>query len=281
MQDILQNIRKSLSEFYPDNEVPGLVRLLIEHVTKSSMPALLSDKNTKITSEEVLKIDKIVERLQRFEPIQYILGETEFYGLPIMVNQDVLIPRPETEELVELILNENKETQPRILDIGTGSGCIAISLQKHLPEASVTAWDISEKALAIAALNSKSNAVNVSFNQVDILSDYPTDHSFDIIVSNPPYVLDSEKTDMHANVLDYEPHTALFVADNDPLLFYNRIADVAIQLLADGGKLYFEINRAKGPETIKMLEDKNFSEIRLIKDISGNDRMVRAQYYKK
>lgn len=281
MQDILQNIRKSLSGFYPDNEISGLVRLLIEHVTKSSMPALLSDKNTKITSEEVLKIDKIVERLQRFEPIQYILGETEFYGLPFTVNQDVLIPRPETEELVELILNENKESKPRILDIGTGSGCIAVSLQKHLHESSVTAWDISEKALAVAALNSKSNSVNVTFNQVDILSDYPTNHSFDIIVSNPPYVLDSEKTDIHANVLEYEPHTALFVADNNPLLFYNRIADVAIQLLTDGGKLYFEINRAKGQETIKMLENKKFSEIRLIKDISGNDRMVRAQYYKK
>lgn len=281
MQDILQNIRKSLSGFYPDNEISGLVRLLIEHVTKSSMPALLSDKNTKITSEEVLKIDKIVERLQRFEPIQYILGETEFYGLPFTVNQDVLIPRPETEELVELILNENKESKPRILDIGTGSGCIAVSLQKHIHESSVTAWDISEKALAVAALNSKSNSVNVTFNQVDILSDYPINHSFDIIVSNPPYVLDSEKTDMHANVLEYEPHTALFVADNNPLLFYNRIADVAIQLLTDGGKLYFEINRAKGQETIKMLENKKFSEIRLIKDISGNDRMVRAQYYKK
>ena len=281
MQDILQNIRKSLSGFYPDNEISGLVRLLIEHVTKSSMPALLSDKNTKITSEEVLKIDKIVERLQRFEPIQYILGETEFYGLPFTVNHDVLIPRPETEELVELILNENKATQPHILDIGTGSGCIAVSLQKHLPNASVKGWDISEKALAVAALNSKSNSVNVSFDQVDILSDYPTDQYFDIIVSNPPYVLDSEKTDMHANVLDYEPHTALFVADNDPLLFYNRIADVAIQLLTDGGKLYFEINRAKGQETIKMLEYKNFSEIRLIKDISGNDRMVRAEFHRK
>ena len=281
MQDILQNIRKSLSGFYPDNEISGLVRLLIEHVTKSSMPALLSDKNTKITSEEVLKIDKIIERLQRFEPIQYILGETEFYGLPFTVNHDVLIPRPETEELVELILNENKATQPQILDIGTGSGCIAVSLLKHLPNASVKGWDISEKALAVAALNSKSNSVNVSFDQVDILSDYPTDQYFDIIVSNPPYVLDSEKTDMHANVLDYEPHTALFVADNDPLLFYNRIADVAIQLLTDGGKLYFEINRAKGQETIKMLEYKNFSEIRLIKDISGNDRMARAEFHRK
>lgn len=279
MQDIIQNIRKSLSTFYPDSEITGLVRLLMEHVTGSSMAALLSDKNTKITAEEVLKIDKIVERLQRFEPIQYILGETEFYGLPFIVNKAVLIPRPETEELVELILNENKDGQLQILDIGTGSGCIAISLQKHLPKASVNGWDISEKALSVAALNSKNNSVNVTFNQVDILSDYPDNQHFDIIVSNPPYVLDSEKTDMHTNVLDYEPHTALFVSDNDPLLFYNRIADVATQLLKNGGKLYFEINRAKGQETIEMLENKKFSNVRLIKDISGNDRIVRAEYH--
>ncbi len=278
MQDVLQNVRKSLSQFYPDSEISALVRLLIEHVTKTSMPALLSDKNTKITSEEVLKISKIVERLQRFEPIQYILGETEFYGLTFTVNCNVLIPRPETEELVELILNENKGTTPRILDIGTGSGCIAVSLQKHLPKASVTGWDISDKALTVASLNSKNNAVNVAFNRVDILADYPDNERFDIIVSNPPYVLDSEKSDMHTNVLDYEPHTALFISDDDPLLFYNRIADVATRLLTKGGKLYFEINRAKGQETVKMLENKQFSNIRLIKDIWGNDRMIRAEY---
>lgn len=281
MQDILLNIRKSLSEFYSDSEISALTRIVIEYVTKSSIPALLSDKNTKITTEEVLKIDKIVERLQRFEPIQYILGETEFYGLPFIVNRDVLIPRPETEELVELILNENKGNKPHILDIGTGSGCIAISLQKHLHETQVTGWDISDKALSVAKINSDNNNVKVTFNQVDILSDYPNNQHFDIIVSNPPYVLDSEKTDMHTNVLDYEPHTALFVSDHDPLLFYNRIADVATHLLENGGKLYFEINRAKGPETIKMLEDKGFSNIRLIKDISGNDRIVRAEYYHK
>lgn len=279
MHNIIQNIRKSLSEFYPDSEISGLVRLLIEHVTKSSMPTLLSDKNTKITADEILKIDKIVERLQRFEPIQYILEETEFYGLPFTVNQNVLIPRPETEELVELILNENKGDKLRVLDIGTGSGCIAISLQKNLSRASVFGWDISDKALTVAALNNKKNSVNVIFNQVDILSDYPNNEHFDVIVSNPPYVLDSEKSDMHTNVLDYEPHTALFVSDNDPLLFYNRIADVATQLLKNGGKLYFEINRAKGQETIKMLENKQFSNVKLIKDISGNDRIVRAEYH--
>ena len=281
MQDILLNIRKSLSEFYPDSEISALTRIIIEYVTKSSLPALLSDKNTKITTEEVLKIDKIVERLQRFEPIQYIIGETEFYGLPFIVNPNVLIPRPETEELVELILNENKGNKPHILDIGTGSGCIAISLQKHLCETQATGWDISDKALSVAKINSDNNNVKVTFNQVDILSDYPNNQHFDIIVSNPPYVLDSEKTDMHTNVLDYEPHTALFVSDDNPLLFYNRIADVATQLLKNGGKLYFEINRAKGQETIKMLEDKGFSNIRLIKDISGNDRIVRAEYYHK
>lgn len=280
MQDIILNIRKSLSDFYPDTEISGLIRLLIENVTKSSIPALLSDKSKKITEEELLKIDKIVERLQKFEPIQYILGETEFYGLPFVVNENVLIPRPETEELVELILKENKTDQSRILDIGTGSGCIAISLKKYLPKSIVEGWDISKGALEVASLNSKNNSANVLFTQVDILGEYPNQQTFDIIVSNPPYVLDSEKSEMHTNVLKYEPHTALFVADNNPLLFYNRIADVATQLLTNGGKLYFEINRMKGQETIKMLENKGFSNTQLIKDISGNDRIIKAEYHK-
>lgn len=280
MQDIILNIRKSLSDFYPDTEISGLIRLLIENVTKSSIPALLSDKSKKITEEELLKIDKIVERLQKFEPIQYILGETEFYGLPFLVNENVLIPRPETEELVELILKENKTDQSRILDIGTGSGCIAISLKKYLPKSIVEGWDISKGALEVASLNSKNNSANVLLTQVDILGEYPNQRTFDIIVSNPPYVLDSEKSEMHTNVLKYEPHTALFVADNNPLLFYNRIADVATQLLTNGGKLYFEINRMKGQETIKMLENKGFSNTQLIKDISGNDRIIKAEYHK-
>lgn len=280
MQDIIQHIRKSLSEFYPESEISGFTRLLIENVTKLPIPALLSDKSKKITGEELLKIDKIIERLQKFEPIQYILGETEFYGLPYLVNQNVLIPRPETEELVELIINENKSDSLRILDIGTGSGCIAISLKRYLPKSIIEGWDISTRALEVAKLNSINNSADIAFRQVDILSDYPGKMSFDIIVSNPPYVLDSEKSDMHTNVLDYEPHTALFVSDSDPLLFYNRIADVATQLLADGGKLYFEINRMKGQETCQMLESKNFSNIQLIKDISGNDRIVKAEYYR-
>lgn len=280
MQDIILNIRKSLSDFYPDTEISGLIRLLIENVTKSSIPALLSDKSKKITEEELLKIDKIVERLQKFEPIQYILGETEFYGLPFVVNENVLIPRPETEELVELILKENKTDQSRILDIGTGSGCIAISLKKYLPKSIVEGWDISKGALEVASLNSKNNSANVLFTQVDILGEYPNQLTFDIIVSNPPYVLDSEKSEMHTNVLKYEPHTALFVADNNPLLFYNRITDVATQLLTNGGKLYFEINRMKGQETLQMLENKGFSNTQLIKDISGNDRIVKAEYHK-
>ncbi|MBD8349169.1 peptide chain release factor N(5)-glutamine methyltransferase [Dysgonomonas sp. HGC4] len=280
MQDIILNIRKSLSDFYPDTEISGLIRLLIENVTKSSIPALLSDKSKKITEEELLKIDKIVERLQNFEPIQYILGETEFYGLPFVVNENVLIPRPETEELVELILKENKTDQPRILDIGTGSGCIAISLKKYLLKSIIEGWDISKGALEVANLNSKNNSANVLFTQVDILGEYPNQRTFDIIVSNPPYVLDSEKSEMHTNVLKYEPHTALFVADNNPLVFYNRIADVATQLLTNGGKLYFEINRMKGQETVKMLEDRGFSNTQLIKDISGNNRIVKAEYHK-
>lgn len=279
MQDIIQHIRKSLSDFYPNSEISGFTRLLIEHVTKLSVPAFLSDKSKKITGEELLIIDKIIERLQKFEPIQYILGETEFYGLTYLVNKNVLIPRPETEELVELIINENNATENcRVLDIGTGSGCIAISLKKHLPQSIVEGWDISGGALEVAELNSKKNSVDITLKQVDILSDYHTDRSFDIIVSNPPYVLDSEKSEMHTNVLDYEPHTALFVSDNNPLLFYSRIAEVATKLLSHGGKLYFEINRMKGKETIAMLEDKKFANIQLFKDISGNDRIVTAEY---
>lgn len=281
MQDTIRNIRNSLSGFYPDSEISGLVRLLLEHVTKSSMPTILSDKNTKISTEDTLKIEKIVERLQRFEPIQYILGETEFYGLPFTVNSDVLIPRPETEELVELILNENKREQLQVLDIGTGSGCIAISLQKYLKNALVYGWDISEKALSIATLNGINNSVDITFEKVDILSTYPSSKHFDIIVSNPPYVLDSEKSEMHTNVLDYEPHTALFVPDDNALLFYNKIADIATQLLTNRGRLYFEINRSKGLKTIIMLENKGFSNISLKKDISGNDRIIRAEYLKK
>lgn len=232
--------------------------------------------NIEITPDQQQEIDAIIDRLKKHEPIQYILEETEFFGLPFTVNKNVLIPRPETEELVELIISENKKPGLHILDIGTGSGAIAIALAKQMDKANVSAWDISYKALDVAVLNSKINSVDISFKIVDVLGDYPIDKKFDIIVSNPPYIMEKEKVSMEQNVLDYEPHSALFVPDNNALLFYNRIADISSNLLNPGGKLYFEINRAKGQETVTILKEKGFTQIALFKDLSKNDRMVRV-----
>lgn len=276
MQNVVQKIKKSLSGIYPDIEITSLTRLIIEHVTGLPLPIFLSDKNKKILAEHELIIDKIVSRLLLFEPIQYILGETEFYGLPFVVNKDVLIPRPETEELVDLVISENNRAKKSLLDIGTGSGSIAIALKKYLPDSNIEAWDFSEPALKVAKLNAKRNGVEVLFCIVDVLKDYPGSRIFDVIISNPPYVMDSEKKEMSRNVLDYEPHSALFVPDENPLLFYVRIADIARKILNKGGKLYFEINRAKGDELCKMLVSKKFREVVLKKDIFGNDRIVQA-----
>jgi len=275
MQKAIAYIKESLNAYYPESEISGFTRIIIEEITKKSYSqALLNDEF--LTDEQRKSLYAIVERLKTYEPIQHILGETEFFGLRFVVNKNVLIPRPETEELVELILNENRQTGLRVLDIGTGSGAIAIALAKHLKNADISAWDISYKALDVAVLNSKKNSTNIAFKMTDILSGYPKDKKFDIIVSNPPYVLESEKATMEQNVLEYEPHTALFVPDSKALLFYERIADIAHDLLNPGGKLYFEINQAKGQETVKMLEGKGFINVNLFQDLSRKDRMVRA-----
>lgn len=278
MYKTLSNIRQSLKSYYPESEISSIIRLINQHITGSSLPLALLDKNTKITEAQTREIAKIVDRLRTFEPIQYILESTEFYNLNFYLNNNVLIPRQETEELVDLIITNNQSsTSVSILDIGTGSGCIAIALKKNMPNIEIEAWDISFEALEVAKKNSKINHTHINFKQVDVLSDYPTSTIYNIIVSNPPYILEKEMVDMERNVLDFEPHNALFVPDNDPLLFYNRIADISKKLLSDKGKLYFEINRAQGTDLVEMLNKKGFSNIRLIKDISKNDRMIEAQ----
>lgn len=276
MRKSLDYIKESLKELYPETEISGFTRIILEYLTKKPYRMALVDKPNLSTNQhnEVLRI---VARLTTYEPIQYILGETEFYGLPFLVNGDTLIPRPETEELVELILNENSRNTLSVLDIGTGSGCIAIALAKRMNEAKVSAWDLSQGAIDTATKNAKLNNVAIDFCQVDVLGDYPTAENFDIIVSNPPYVLESEKQTMDHNVLDYEPHSALFVPDDKALMFYERIADIALHLLNANGKLYFEINQAKGIETMQMLETKGFSNVALYKDLSGLDRMTSAK----
>jgi release factor glutamine methyltransferase len=236
-----------------------------------------------ITLQQIEKLSNILTRLQTGEPVQYILGHTEFYGLIFKVNPSVLIPRPETEELVEWVLNSKVKNQKSkvttILDIGTGSGCIAISLKKNLPEAKVSAIDISTDALQTAKQNAELNEVDVNFIHQDILNINPEIEipNSEIIISNPPYVTLHAKTRMHTNVTDFEPHTALFVPENDPLIFYKAIADFAIENLIPNGLLFFEINENLGKKTVAMLESKGFKNVELRTDMSGRDRMIKAR----
>lgn len=275
MQEAIHYIKSSLQKFYPENEIQGFQRIIVEHVLRKPYHQAILD-NDELTRLQVRSIHTIVTRLRKQEPIQYITEETEFFGLHFFVNKDVLIPRPETEELVELIINENPQAGLSLLDIGTGSGAIAIALAKHMRDSNVTAWDISDKAIDVAKVNAEKNAIDIAFRQVDILDTYPSDNKFDIIVSNPPYIMEKEKADMDKNVLDYEPEIALFVPNNSPLLFYERISDIAFDILNADGRLYFEINQAMGKDVVRMLADKGFSNVQLLQDINKNDRMVSA-----
>ena len=275
MKTIAKKIHEGLSSHYPTGEVTALTRIIaIELLGISQMAFFLKD-NVSLTTEQTTLLNNAIERLAKHEPIQYILGYSDFCDLRFKVTQATLIPRPETSELVEWIASEATGNE-KILDIGTGSGCIAVSLANKLQHSNVSAWDISDEALAVAEENSKTNGCNITFSQVDILAYQPQGEQFDIIVSNPPYIRDLEKSGMEANVLDWEPHTALFVPDNDPLLFYRTIAQKGKEMLHPGGKLYFEINREFGKETCDMLASLGYTNIELRKDFAENDRMIRA-----
>lgn len=273
---IAQIIYDELSGYYTQSEVSALTRIIAtEMLGVAQMTYFLKDDVT-LKAEQEAMLFNAIERLKKHEPIQYIQGYSDFCGLRYKVTPATLIPRPETSELVEWIASEYSGKTVNILDIGTGSGCIAISLAHKLPKSNVTAWDISTTALAVAAENSRNNSTEVTFERVDILSYEPKSAQFDIIVSNPPYIKENEKSAMHNNVLDWEPHTALFVPDSDPLLFYRTIAEKGLQMLAPNGTLYFEINRAHGAETMKMLADYGYTDIELRKDFADNDRMIKA-----
>ena len=276
MQQAKADIKDKLSGIYTDNEIKSLTRMILEDVLDTSYTLLLAEWDRCLSSGEREQIGNIASRLQAHEPIQYILGRCEFSGLSLGVAPGVLIPRQETEELVALIVNDWKATSPRILDIGTGSGCIAIALAHHIPGAKTEAWDISEKALAIARKNAQATGVEIDFRHKDILKE-PLSGEYEVIVSNPPYIREKEKKDMLPNVLEHEPNTALFVPDNDPLLFYNAIAQKAYKHLVQGGRLYFEINREFGKETCECLRQAGFANTQIIKDICGNDRIVKAE----
>tara|TARA_R110001632_G_scaffold43376_6_gene110093 strand:- start:95942 stop:96796 length:855 start_codon:yes stop_codon:yes gene_type:complete len=269
-----------LSELYPQTEIDSLFFLLIEEYLGFERIDTVLKSAFEISQEQFNQLESATIRLQKEEPIQYILGKTEFYGLPFFVNEHVLIPRPETEELVEWIIKKVTSTslsdQNNILDIGTGSGCIPITLKKKLSKANITSIDVSEIAIEVAIKNAELNNVEINFIHQDILNTNELHQKFDVIISNPPYVRELEKEEIKNNVLENEPHLALFVEDHNPLLFYDKIADLAKEFLLENGLLFFEINQYLGKETLELLQVKGFKNIELKKDLFGNDRMILA-----
>ena len=283
VSDIRQYYKAKLLENYDEREAEALLFLLIEEYTGISKLKIVTDPGLTLTESELLKVHFAVKDLNNHKPVQYIIGKTEFYGLTIKVDKDVLIPRPETEELVELVIKESQHRKNlRILDVGTGSGCIAIAIKKYLPECEVVAIDISNPALQLAKINAKLNKQSIEFKPFDILAENNWSRLgfFDVIVSNPPYVRKSERSLMKRNVIDYEPEIALYVDDHDPLIFYKAIAEFEAIHLKKNGRLYCEINQYLGEEVLKLFDKEEFNEIELIKDINGHHRILKASSLK-
>ena len=275
IKDIRFYIAKELDEIYGEQELSAHSNIIIKTVTGFTRLHQLQNSEQAVTSEQTAKIIEICNELKKGRPLQYILGETEFYDCIIKLNNATLIPRPETEELVHLIINENKGYQGEIVDFGTGSGCIAIALAANIPGSIITGIDISNEALTIARDNAHLNKVNIRFITGDIFNfNYTTVGRAGIIVSNPPYVRNSEKLLMSKNVLGFEPHQALFVDDSEPLVYYKAILNIAEKILIPVGRLYFEINEAMGSEMVKLLSSFEYSDIHLIADINSRDRII-------
>ena len=270
----------SLQDIQDEQEIESFFFILTEYLHHLKRVDVALNPDFEISDAAIEKWNAFLVELQQEKPIQYITGEAWFYGLRFEVNENTLIPRPETEELVEWIIESQKSKvqsqKLEILDIGTGSGCIPISLKANLPQANVSAIDVSEQALEVAKRNAVSNNVEVNFIQANILEVEDLNQHFDIVVSNPPYVRNLEKQEIKKNVLDYEPHLALFVEDTDALLFYRKIAQLALKNLSSNGLLFFEINQYLGNETVELLENLGFKNIELKKDVYGNDRMIKC-----
>lgn len=280
----------SLQNMQDEQEIESFFFILTEYLHNLKRVDVALNPNFELSDAAIEKWNAILSELQQEKPIQYITREAWFYGLPFEVNENTLIPRPETEELVEWILESQKlkvkSQKLEILDIGTGTGCIPISLKANLPQANVSAIDVSEQALEVAKRNAELNKVEINFIQANILevedlSQLPSSiihhpSSYNIIVSNPPYIRNLEKQEIKKNVLDYEPHLALFVEDSDALLFYRKIAQLALKSVSANGLLFFEINQYLGKETVELLKNIGFKNIELKKDIYGNDRMIRC-----
>ena len=277
IKDIRFYLLKELDKIYREPETSSLINIIIKTVTGVSKLHQLYNSDEPVSKLQVERIIEISNELKTGKPVQYILGETDFYGCKIRLNSETLIPRQETEELVHLIISENRNYRGNIIDLGSGSGCIAIALAANIPGSSVTGIDISESAVSMAGENALLNGVNVSFLKSDIFTlNNKTVGKAGIIVSNPPYVRDSEKKSMNRNVLDFEPHRALFVPDSNPMMFYSAILKAADTILLPGGRLYFEINEVMGPSMIKLLGSAGYRGINVIKDINNKDRIVKG-----
>jgi release factor glutamine methyltransferase len=277
IKDIRKYIAGELKDIYPETEIRSLSEMIILYALDINKISLFSDLKRPVSPPESESIKQLCNELKKGKPIQYVTGETLFYNCTLKVNPDVLIPRPETEELVDLIVRENRGFTGEITDIGTGSGCIAIALAVNLPCSSVTATDISAGALLTAEENARLNNAAINFVRADIFgADKSEIGKPDIIVSNPPYIRESEKLLMHRNVLDFEPHEALFVPDDDPLVYYRAILNAAKIMLKPGSKIYFEINEAMGINLCRLMESYNYTGIQLIKDINGKDRIIKG-----
>lgn len=276
MRDTLRKLREILRPLYGNGETEAIIRIMFHYLKGWNTVDIIMHEDASLSPFIKSEIDAILKRLVKHEPIQYITGEARFHGMEMKVTPDVLIPRPETDELVDIIVSDAGETEDlRVLDIGTGSGCIAIALARSLRFPPVTAVDISDAALAVARENASNLKANVSFIKEDILTVSP-EGIFDIIVSNPPYIDESEKSGMEPNVLDYEPKIALFVPDDNPLLFYKRIAEIAVRKLSPAGKLYFEINPRHADELSRYLTDCGFDDVQVIRDSFGKLRFIKA-----
>ena len=284
VQQAYEQLRQQLQSIYDQREAAAVSAAVILHITGLNNSGRIIHKHKPFTPGQELDYKNITAALLQHQPLQYVLHEAHFYGMHLYVDESVLIPRPETEELVDWIIDKLNtkysinNIQYSMLDIGTGSGCIAIALKKHLSFANVHAIDISEKALAIAKKNADAQANGVQFHLLDILNEnlWQMLPMFNVIVSNPPYITQKEKSDMHNNVLQYEPHTALFVREEQPLLFYEKIAAFGLQHLHNNGLLFFEINEAYGTAMIELLAAKGYQNIELRKDMQGKDRIIKA-----
>ena len=277
MRDTLKKLRTALRPLYGNRETEAIIKLIFHYVKGWNTVDILTHEPDTLSPFIRSEIDGILKRLLNYEPIQYITGEARFHGLELHVTPDVLIPRPETSELVDIIVGKAGETPDlRVLDVATGSGCIAVALARALLFPKVTALDISAPALEVACRNAADLKVKVEFIEADIFTWTPDGAKYDIIVSNPPYIDESERASMERNVLDYEPSSALFVPDDDPLRFYRRITQLAASALVAGGRLYYEINPRHADQLAREIADAGFSDVEIVKDSFGHDRFITA-----